>query len=212
MNNEKLYKILFDPNRFNGFNISINLESTTIERPFLKTNLWQAVGYSKKIKISAAYCIIDIKSGFCYAGSTSDIGRRIRDHRTMLICKKHDNANIQKAFNESNRVLFDVVIIYTQDREEAYDIEQVIINILKDKNISFNNSPDARIGLRCKPMTDEERNILSSKLRGRLVSLETREKLSKLSKNRIFSKETKLKMSKSASTPERIERIKKFAA
>ncbi len=207
MQNINIEKLIFNADWCKIDDLILNINDKIISRKFLRTGLYKAIGYSKKIKICAAYCIFHIDSGYGYAGSTGHLGKRLNTHRTMLNTNNHDNANIQNAFNSSDKQLFDILIFFTKDREEAYEIEQILINILKDNNCAFNNSSDARVGLRSKSWTDEERKILSKRMSERIVSNETRKKLSIACKNKLFSDETRKKMSISASSENRKKRM-----
>lgn len=91
---------------------------------------------------SGVYILSHIKSNKIYIGSSSNIRMRIYEHRSQLRRNKHDNKNLQEAYNDDIKILFYILLV--NDKEEALDIEQKILDYYKSSNKIFNIAINSR--------------------------------------------------------------------
>ncbi len=79
-----------------------------------------------------------------YVGSTNDLYTRIKSHVSKLQKNKSGCRLLQQAFNTDPN--FELSIIHSKSREEAFDLEQKLLNNLHLNNEnSLNIAKDARI-------------------------------------------------------------------
>ena len=95
-------------------------------------------------KRTGAYTITHSSTGKVYHGSTGNIKLRLSQHNTNLLKKKHDNKNLQELIDKDP--IGTVVFYPTKTREEAFDLEQKLIDET-DSDLLLNVSMDARNGL-----------------------------------------------------------------
>lgn len=125
----------------------------------------------------ATYIITHVDSGKFYVGSTSNLNGRINQHKFLLKNNKHFNKNLQLMYNESNEI--NITIEAARTREDAYILEQKIIDENKDSNLLLNISLDARVSKII--FTDEirkryseiQKNIFTEEIRQRLIKTNT---------------------------------------
>ena len=153
-----------------------------------------------------------INSDF-YIGSTKNLVFRINNHRIKLRNNAHKNLKLQNSFNITNcaKHWFDICIIFTSDREEAFDIEQYLLDYFKDKKGLCNISTNARLNALNIPMSNNtKQKLLESNLGkkqsfdhirkrsiqniGRKPSKKALERLANYNANKIVSDETREKM------------------
>lgn len=120
-----------------------------------------------------------------YVGS-GDLTVRKQKHFRTLLTNKHDNRRLQAAYNQNPE--FEFVSVPTKSREEAYVIEQAIVDAHHGNPLFLNLSRDVRAGVY--EMTEETRQ----KLRDRPITEEHRKKLSEAGKGRVLTEETKEKL------------------
>jgi hypothetical protein len=127
----------------NGMVITIPLETGEVILPMVKGPLFYKFSHFKSEyfnitkKQPAAYILINSVSGMMYVGSTSNIYERIHQHKVSLVGNINDSKLLQESFNSVNKELFDLCMIYTNDREQAFDIEQYLIDLLMDQRKIF---------------------------------------------------------------------------
>lgn len=107
-------------------------------------------------KVSGAYIIRHIKTKKIYVGSTSDVNRRMCDHEWNLNNSK-DNSSKKLLLDYIKDPSIQFYFILTNTREEAYDIEQWLLDRYWGINLLYNTSPTARSSLYMKH-SDEVKN------------------------------------------------------
>lgn len=144
----------------------------------------------------AVYVIRHKKTDSFYVGSTSDVHRRMTQHRYNLSRNAHPNKNLQDLFNESP----DVEIFYkaSANRAVAFIEEQQYVDKLKETGRLLNvavddvtrcvgikktpeqrkNMSDGAIGRKMPPVSDEQRKQRSERLKGKPLSEEHKAKIS----------------------------------
>ena len=152
----------------------------------------------------AIYQIRNVKNNKVYVGSSVNVKRRLRSHRSLLLKGVHHSIHLQRAFNIEGKDVFVFEILeYVNDTEELLDIEQFWIDKLdscndkKGYNIALqagapmagrkqSEEANAKTGAASKrwhrinkgtPKYDKYLNNLSKSLVGHEVSEETRAKI-----------------------------------
>lgn len=171
------------------------LETKTIECVVEKTLLFK-YRTNKFNKSYGVYLIINSLSGELYVGSTSNVISRISKHRRELCIDSAESKRLQNSFNSTNNNFFDICAIYTDNRDDAYEIEQIILDIIIPKTISCNISPNARIACKGITLSDEHKQKIINANTGRIRTKESLEKSSKSLTGLKRSKEIKEKFSK----------------
>ena len=128
------------------------------------------------------YVITHLNSGVFYVGSSEDIIQRERGHRHLLNVNKHGSDKLQTVYNEDNYICFDYKL--TNTRDEAYDLEQGIINRNKGNLLMANIAIDVRFATKGLPVSDKVKIMHSISSTGRKHTQETKDKiaLSKIGK------------------------------
>lgn len=98
--------------------------------------------YNGGVAVSGAYTITHLTSGRIYVGSTGDLYKRKVRHESQLRLGTHDNSSLQVAYVESPELSF--AAIPTSTREEAYEMEQRLLDILGPQGVLFNRAMDAK--------------------------------------------------------------------
>lgn len=142
-------------------------------------------------KIPVVYMFHNSITGEAYIGSTNDELTRKRTHTRKLINGNHPNKKFQAAFDRDQN--FDFVAVEVKDREEAFDLEQAIIDEFSDNKFLLNISRDSRY---CNiNISEETKEKLRQANIGKIQSEETKEKRrqSMLGKNlgKTHTEETK---------------------
>jgi len=96
-------------------------------------------------KIPGVYVIYHPKTEQFYIGSTSNLYTRLITHRHALKRNKHQNYNLQTAYNEDPLIKASCFMV--KNREHAYQIEQYLLEVNWETKQLFNSSPDARNSL-----------------------------------------------------------------
>ena len=163
-----------------------------------------------------------------YVGSSANLAKRKSVHKSLLNKNKHYNKDLQTAFNNTMKPIIEFNSITTNTREEAFVLEQKVMDEKLVIGKLFNTAPNAKIPsigrvfseetkekLRNKPITDGFRRKMSNINTGRKHSEETKQKLSEIRSGEIrkpLSTEHREKISiantgKKAS-PETIEKLR----
>ena len=124
------------------------------------------LGYPDNWSISynGAYIIQDTYSGRFYVGSTNNLQQRFHGHSDLLKQNKHYVADLQNVFNYNHRLQFHSLI--TTTRDEAYDVEQGLLDKYKDSGILFNIAMCARSSNFGNKHSEEHKQRISNTLRG----------------------------------------------
>jgi group I intron endonuclease len=77
-------------------------------------------------KIPGIYIIGDLNTGMSYVGSSSHLPKRLYEHERGLQRGDHKNWQLQKAFNDGNKLV--VIPIATKSEENVLAIEQVLLD------------------------------------------------------------------------------------
>lgn len=183
-----------------GMFVRVPLESGEVILPVVKGPLYYKFTYFKSEyftinkKQTAAYILINSMTGMMYVGSTKNIYDRIHRHKTDLIKNCNDSKALQESFNLVNKEAFDLCMIYTSNREQAFDIEQFLINQFIDQSVLFNMAANARRPKLGIPVTEENKARLIKLNTGRIKSPEEIEKLRQANLGKILSDQTKEKI------------------
>ena len=86
---------------------------------------------TQNLKISGIYCIINLKNGNRYIGSSKNIRQRLWSHRAELRHNKHENSHLQAAWNKYGEQNFDYYVIEVCDKDKLLEREQEYINTMK---------------------------------------------------------------------------------
>jgi group I intron endonuclease len=76
--------------------------------------------------IVAAYKITDTQSGTFYVGSTNNLDKRLRDHRSRFNLGNHPNENLQRGFTSWDNVEVEYIAATSEDHSKR--LEQSLIN------------------------------------------------------------------------------------
>ena len=90
---------------------------------------------TKELQKSGIYCIINIKNGKKYIGSSKNIYKRLLKHRSLLRKNKHQNKILQNSWNKYNEYNFDYYILEYCDENQLQIKEQQYIDT---NNSDFN--------------------------------------------------------------------------
>ncbi len=130
-----------------------------------------------------AYILMHISTGGIYIGSTGNLGARISRHVNRLRANKHENRKLQEAFNKDPDLQWSVSI--TKDREEAYDLEQKLLDHYADYPHLFNlSTADVRNPAKGIVWSEESRKKLRLAQIGKVQTPESNERRSKALKGK----------------------------
>ena len=157
---------------------------------------------------SGVYAITHTASGRQYVGSSVDIAKRWRQHRTTLNCKRHRSRFLERMWHKYGADAFSFTVLeYVPDVTRLLEREQFYLDTLKPV---FNTNPQAssRLGAKFSP---ESLARLSASHKGLSLPLEQRAKIGAALKGRkqspemIAKRTAKLRGRKR--TPEQIARM-----
>lgn len=179
--------------------------------PIIKCGFFNTLFRDDKI-IVGVYIILNCLHGDIYVGSSNNVARRVNNHRTLLQTNKHSIKKLQDSYNRTDKSFFDLSIIFTSDREEAFDVEQYILDLIKNDDRRTNIATNSRKSMLDRTLTDEQKEKLRFYSTGRIFSKESKEKIAIKATGRSPSLETRRKISIGNKgkiiTPEMIERVK----
>lgn len=134
----------------------------------------------------AAY-IIKHRTGI-YVGSTVGINSRVGEYEKNLYKNRGENCNLLRAFNSDPDVQFYFILVNTRD--EAYDIEQWLLDRFWDSNVLFNRQPNAKnsTGILVSDKTKEKLRLLKIGIKQTPEHIENRMKKIHLSGRKINNK------------------------
>jgi group I intron endonuclease len=159
---------------------------------------------------SGVYFIQHIKSGMVYIGGTNDFKRRWRDHKCQLRKNRHDNPNLQSAWNKYGQQAFRFHKLEYCNVDQLNEREQHFLNIYMEKGLCYNVARDVTAPGLGKVHTEESKQKMSAAKKGKVCSTETRQRMSEASKNR--SPEHRRNLAKALSNPSAETRHKMSAS
>lgn len=152
-----------------------------------------------------------------YIGSSSNIKKRINEHKLKLLKGEHDNPKLQNHFNKYSWQDLECSIVEECEREKLIEREQYYIDTLnpwfnickvagnclgkkhsEETKIKLRKARNRRPSPRGWHHTEEQKNKWSKNRKGRKLSKETIEKIIKKATGRKRSEEFKAKMSLSS--------------
>lgn len=137
---------------------------------------------------TGVYVLLVGPAGYVYVGSTSCVYHRIRNHQWTLANNRHKNQNLQDLFDSYARSSITFAFFTVDDRDLAFEIEQVLVNLAAEKGKLLNLSMDVRHSSAGYEKSEETRQKWreAAKNRGEMPK-ETREKISQTLKGREVS-------------------------
>lgn len=131
-------------------------------------------------KICGIYCIYNKINHKRYIGQSTNIYMRRCCHLSELRGNYHCNNHLQNAYNKYGEENFEFFIVELCDDKKLNDYEKFWIDYYNTFNMDYGynrtTGGDGASGIK---KTDEQRAVISEKLRGRPVSEQTREKFRK---------------------------------
>jgi len=80
------------------------------------------------------YAIVNVNNNMAYVGSSNDIKRRIKEHKTQLNKNKHHSIRLQRAWNKYGSDCFEIKQIATATTvEQARELEEAFLECFIDK-------------------------------------------------------------------------------
>ena len=143
------------------------------------------------------YCIENILNNKKYIGQSTNLEKRLREHRGLLRSGKN-SAHLQKSWNFYKEENFIFYIVEECPKELLNEKEKYYINMYKtyDENFGYNLTTGAE--RECGFQHRESTKIkISETEKGKTISEETREKMSKSFSGRVETQQQKDKISKS---------------
>lgn len=150
-------------------------------------------------KKSGVYQIRNKINNKLYIGSSVNIQKRFRCHKTDLNKGRHHNRYLQRAWNKYKEDSFEFIILeFVNNKDELLKMEQKYMDELRsyEGDIGYNNSKKAGNCLGVKH-TDETKKKMSISSTGFKHTEETKEKISKAHKGKVpkpFSLEHRIKI------------------
>lgn len=130
--------------------------------------------YSVKFDQPATYVIQEIHTGEMYIGSSRRVYKRVSLHKQFISTNTHPNTNFSKLLTKTNITNFELIVIFTTTREEAYEIEQLLVNRYKDSGKLINIAYDVRYAMRGVSMSEEHKEKIRKSNTGKILGLATR--------------------------------------
>lgn len=127
-------------------------------------------------KVPGVYMIHHLETDKVYVGSTKDLYSRESKHRGMLKNNKHSNKNLQEEYNKSNNINF--LCLDINNREDAFEYEQQILDEFLDSGLLFNVSKDAKIPNNGLTHSEETKKKMSETKIGKVFTDEHKHNLS----------------------------------
>jgi group I intron endonuclease len=147
-------------------------------------------------KTMGAYLLVHVKSGKCYVGSNLNLYSRKYQHLHILRDGHHNSFAFQEAYNSDVRLL--PLYLPTEDREEAYRIEQLILDEFYSTGLLLNSATNARHAGTGFVVTPETRLKISMAGKGKKQTPEWIKKRTEKSIGRKLSDELKQRLREKA--------------
>lgn len=121
-------------------------------------------------KISCVYKIENAVTGDMYIGSTIDVVKRWRSHKSDLNSSRHHSRYLQNAWNKYGEENFVFTILVISDSVTIRLYEQLLLDRLNPVYNTVKNVEKPRLGYK---YTEEEKLRMSKQRKGKKKSLET---------------------------------------
>ncbi len=121
-------------------------------------------------KEPGVYMITTEKTDKAYIGSTCDLNKRYNDHARELKRDRHYNKGLQDMYNKNDGELV-FIPLQLDDRQQAYDVEQMLIGEFYESRLLANAAKDARQSYKGLPISDETREKMRQSKLGNKYSL-----------------------------------------
>lgn len=129
-------------------------------------------------KVAGVYLFWSSQTGGTYIGSSGEVGKRLSQHRADIKAKRHSCRNVHDLLPTHTLMDFEVIVIFTKDREQAFDFEQKLIDEIKSPRKLLNIAADARISMKGRSLSPEHKQSLLAANVGRIKSSATRKNIS----------------------------------
>lgn len=118
--------------------------------------------YNLKTVQSAAYIIQDSITGKMYVGSTCNIYERMINHKSSIFQKTHVNKRFEELLKSTSIDYIDLILIFTNTREEAYDVEQLLLDRYKGSELLLNTALDVKAPMKGCNHTEHTKQLQSN--------------------------------------------------
>lgn len=152
-----------------------------IKYPFIKgylnsspSSYQHPLYHVKKQKQNGCYLIREIQEGKVYVGSSEETYNRVSKHKWHIAKRYHENKVFNEIVKDRNPLDFELIIFFTNTREEAYELEQFFVNMYKETNQLINIAHDVRYAMRGHQFSEEHKNKISEANKGREVDEKAR--------------------------------------
>jgi|ERR1035437_904393 group I intron endonuclease len=161
----------------------------------MKDNTFENININHKehVKVNAAYILKHKATDKIYVGSTCNLYMRVKRHLNDLENGNSSNVFLQTAFNTDKEI--ELSACKTKSREEAFKIEQELLDINRSTGNLFNIAIDAKISTKGRSISPEHKEAFRKANTGRPMSPELKEKLLQLNIGKVVSEETRAKLS-----------------
>jgi group I intron endonuclease len=187
--------LLFNNNHYfdNIFYCEINGKKYNFIKGYLTYNprKYNNINFTVKNDNFGTYLIRNLDNGKTYIGSSGKIYNRITKHKNMIYNKNHDNHIFTELLKTSNLKDYELIVFFSIDREEAYNLEQYFVNKYKDSGLLINIAQDVRNTWQGMKLTSDHVKKIILKNIGKKRSVEVRTKMS----GRVITDEAKAKLS-----------------
>jgi len=128
-------------------------------------------------KVCAAYILTHCKTGRKYIGSSGQVGTRLSGHKSDLKKNKHHVGAFQEDYNDDP--FYDIVVYTVGNREDAYKLEQALIDKYYPTGILYNKTSNAKAPMLGRVPDQAERERVGAMNRGKKFSPVWCERISK---------------------------------
>ena len=129
-------------------------------------------------RMPGVYCLKNTESGKKYIGSSTDVRKRLLEHRSRLQKGKHENRHLQAAYNKFGENSFICSVYKYIPRDKLARLETYYIQRLYNKGVLYNQAPIAygaySTGRGSYVPTEEHRRKISEAKKGWVPSEITR--------------------------------------
>jgi group I intron endonuclease len=158
-------------------------------------------------KICGVYAIINTINDKRYIGQSIDIDVRWMNHKSALKHNRHSNEHLQNAWNTygSENFIFEILEICAADQIDS--IEQKYIKLFDCMNPDYGYNHESG-GHDNRIVSDESRQKMSNKRKGRKLTDEHKQKIGLAGVGRVFSEESRDRISKALTGIKRSDKTK----